>query len=73
MKPVMYEYPYVTKYIKKINCCSYFPLSPTFNKELNCSCCSKENETHEPSKGQEYHLAVGNGGAQDLDHGDTKF
>ncbi|XP_063434881.1 solute carrier family 23 member 2-like isoform X2 [Mytilus trossulus] len=75
MKPVMYEYPYVTKYIKKITCCSYFPLSPTFNKELNCSCCSKENETPEPSKSQEYHLAVGNGGMQDeqFDHGDTKF
>ncbi|CAC5404080.1 Solute carrier family 23 member 2 [Mytilus coruscus] len=50
MKPVMYEYPYVTKYIKKINCCSYFPLSPTFDKELNCSCCSKENGTSEPKK-----------------------
>ncbi|XP_052101655.1 solute carrier family 23 member 2-like isoform X1 [Mytilus californianus] len=75
MKPVMYEYPYVTKYIQKINCCSYFPLSPTFDKELNCSCCSKETEASEPSKSQEYHLAVGNGGTQDekFDHVDTKF
>ncbi|XP_060604590.1 solute carrier family 23 member 2-like isoform X2 [Ruditapes philippinarum] len=42
----MYEYPYVTKYLRKINCCTYIPVSPVFNKniEFNCSCCHRNKK-----------------------------
>ncbi|KAL3863439.1 hypothetical protein ACJMK2_005195 [Sinanodonta woodiana] len=40
----MYEFPFITKYIKKMNCMSYFPLSPTFDKEINLNCCQKSEE-----------------------------
>ena len=70
----MYEFPYVTKYIQKVKCCSYFPLSPTFDKELNCSCCSKDSNRQKDElkqPGPEYHLTVGNGNIED--QVDTKF
>ncbi|XP_060600865.1 solute carrier family 23 member 2-like, partial [Ruditapes philippinarum] len=35
----IYKYPYVTKFIKQVKCCSYIPISPTFDKEVRCSCC----------------------------------
>lgn len=73
-KRVMYEFPFVTKYMKKVNCCSYFPLSPTFDKEMNCSCCSKDNNKdrkEKKDKQHNYHLSVGNGSIED--QADTKF
>lgn len=62
----MYEYPYVTKYIRKVNCCSYFPLSPTFDKEINCSCCSKQEESLKSDHKGEYQVTVSNGSMQDV-------
>lgn len=41
---VSYELPFVTTYIRKLVCCSYFPISPTFNKEINCSCRRKSTD-----------------------------
>ncbi|KAK3601384.1 hypothetical protein CHS0354_037699 [Potamilus streckersoni] len=38
------EFPYVTRYLRKINCLSYFPLSPTFYKEINLNCCQRSEE-----------------------------
>ncbi|KAL3863440.1 hypothetical protein ACJMK2_005196 [Sinanodonta woodiana] len=35
----IYELPFITRYLRKINCMSYFPLSPTFNKDINLNCC----------------------------------
>ena len=38
----IYEFPYVMKYIRRIKCCSYVPISPTFHMELKslaCNCC----------------------------------
>lgn len=36
----MYEFPYITKYLRKVTCFSYVPFSPTFDKEITCSCCT---------------------------------
>lgn len=41
---VSYELPCVTRYIRKVECCSYFPLSPTFQTEINCSCRQKTTD-----------------------------
>lgn len=76
---IMYEFPYITKYIQKVTCCSYFPLSPTFDKELNCSCCTKDVDSQKKETsyiGPEYHLAVGKDGMDDntdADRTDTRF
>ncbi|XP_071090074.1 solute carrier family 23 member 2-like isoform X3 [Haliotis cracherodii] len=37
-----YEFPYVTQFIRRIKCCGYFPMSPTFDKEFSCGCCCKK-------------------------------
>ncbi|KAK3105755.1 hypothetical protein FSP39_004949 [Pinctada imbricata] len=42
----LYEYPIVTRYIRKINVCSYFPLSPTFNKTIDCKCCQRKDREY---------------------------
>ncbi|KAK3096274.1 hypothetical protein FSP39_025188 [Pinctada imbricata] len=42
----LYEYPVVTRYIRKINMCSYFPLSPTFNKNIDCKCCVRKDRKY---------------------------
>ncbi|XP_053407912.1 solute carrier family 23 member 2-like [Mercenaria mercenaria] len=34
----MYEYPYVTKYFRRLRVCSYIPVSPTFDKGMNVTC-----------------------------------
>jgi hypothetical protein len=77
---IMYELPYITKYIQKVKCCSYFPLSPTFDKELDCSCCAKDVDSQKKKDigyiVPEYHLAIGKDGMEDNtdpDHTDTRF
>ncbi|XP_050398846.1 solute carrier family 23 member 2 [Patella vulgata] len=40
----IYELPFITKYLRKIKCCFYVPLSPTFDKEFTCNCCVKSKE-----------------------------
>lgn len=37
----IYEYPYVTKYLRGVTCCTYVPVSPVFDKDVNCSCCCR--------------------------------
>lgn len=39
----IYEFPYVTKYMRRVKCCSYVPILPTFDKEIkvNCNCCKR--------------------------------
>lgn len=39
-KPVQYNMPFVTRIIKRIKCCVYFPISPTFSKSP-LTCCKK--------------------------------
>lgn len=39
-KPVQYNMPFVTRIIKRIKCCVYFPISPTFSKSP-IACCKK--------------------------------
>ncbi|XP_022311362.1 solute carrier family 23 member 2-like isoform X1 [Crassostrea virginica] len=42
-KRVQYNMPFVTKIIKKIRCCVYFPISPTFSKNI-LDCCRREKK-----------------------------
>ena len=39
----IYDIPFVTKYMKRVKCCSYIPILPTFNKELavHCGSCKR--------------------------------
>ncbi|KAL3863438.1 hypothetical protein ACJMK2_005194 [Sinanodonta woodiana] len=41
-----YELPFITRYLIKINCFSYFPLSPTFYKEIKLNCCQKSDKSN---------------------------
>jgi hypothetical protein len=43
LKHVQYEWPFFTKYIQKLRCCSYFPISPTF-KEIPIKCCGNKDK-----------------------------
>ncbi|XP_061180524.1 solute carrier family 23 member 2-like [Saccostrea echinata] len=43
LTPVQYEWPYITKYIEKLKCCSYFPVSPSF-KEIPIVCCGTRGQ-----------------------------
>ncbi|XP_071091112.1 solute carrier family 23 member 2-like [Haliotis cracherodii] len=36
-----YRLPYVSTFIDRLRCCSYFPVSPTFDKEITCKQCHK--------------------------------
>ncbi|XP_046548498.1 solute carrier family 23 member 2-like [Haliotis rubra] len=36
-----YRLPYVTRFIERLHCCSFFPLSPTFDKEPTCWRCDR--------------------------------
>lgn len=44
----VYEYPHVTKYIRRVKCCSYVPVSPSFSKEviIKCPCSSVKNRNN---------------------------
>ncbi|XP_060587640.1 solute carrier family 23 member 2-like [Ruditapes philippinarum] len=48
----IYEYPYVTKYLRQVKCCTYIPVSPVFNKEITaiCSCCSSVKNRNSVTK-----------------------
>ena len=34
----------MTKILERVKCCSYIPVSPTFDKEIKCSCCKAREE-----------------------------
>ncbi|XP_046335036.2 solute carrier family 23 member 2-like [Haliotis rufescens] len=36
-----YRLPYITRFMDRVRCCSFFPLSPTFNKEVTCQRCDR--------------------------------
>ncbi|XP_067657087.1 solute carrier family 23 member 2-like [Haliotis asinina] len=36
-----YGLPYVTSFIERLGCCSFFPLSPTYDKEITCTRCDR--------------------------------
>ncbi|KAK3601377.1 hypothetical protein CHS0354_037692 [Potamilus streckersoni] len=40
----IYEFPFITRYLRMIDCMSYFPLSPTFNKEISFNCCQRSGK-----------------------------
>lgn len=46
LKHVQYEWPFFTKYIKKLNCCSYFPISPTF-EGIPVKCCGSKDRRYD--------------------------
>ena len=46
----IYEFPYITKYMRRVKCLSYVPILPTFDKEIHCGCCSREHEDDQKSK-----------------------
>ena len=43
----IYEFPYITKYIRKFHWLSYVPISPSFDKEINLTfrCCKRRKYT----------------------------
>ncbi|XP_061192833.1 solute carrier family 23 member 2-like [Saccostrea echinata] len=48
-KPVQYNMPLVTKLLKRLKCCAYFPISPTFSKSpLNCCKKSRTQKKYDP-------------------------
>ena len=47
----IYDFPYITKYMKRVKCFSYIPMLPTFNKELlKCSCCKRDADNTKKPK-----------------------
>ncbi|KAL4231904.1 hypothetical protein ACF0H5_009480 [Mactra antiquata] len=56
----VYEYPYITKHIRRIQCCSYVPVSPTFNKEIaaTCDCCKSKRRENVHSTGHVNQVAI---------------
>ncbi|XP_053407071.1 solute carrier family 23 member 2-like isoform X2 [Mercenaria mercenaria] len=54
----MYEYPFVTKYLRRIHCCTYIPVSPAFNKKIEVNCCScchnTESQNDMTQRGYDY-------------------
>ncbi|KAK3095707.1 hypothetical protein FSP39_017881 [Pinctada imbricata] len=43
---VQYEIPFITSVLRKVKCCSYVPVSPTFDKVINCPCSKDSKEEY---------------------------
>ena len=73
----VYKFPYITKILERVKCCSYIPVSPTFDKEIKSSCCKgqmdeeKKKEDESGNSGYDNHVVMEDGCVTEVDI--TKF